>query len=148
MKSRFITKSHHRTVFALAFALSVLPGSTSHAETDTSNSTLTEAARENRSQLNFDGNIFAGPALDQLLAAARDAQFFMIGEEHGIAENPKLVAQLFTTLVADDYEKLAIEISPPMAAIVDGVAKTNGIDGLRDLYASPATGRCCSGCGI
>lgn len=132
-----MTKTHHRTVFALACALSVLPGSTSYAETDTSNSALTEAARENRSQLNFDGNNFAGPALDQLLAAARNAQFFMIGEEHGIAENPKLVSQLFTTLVADGYEKFAIEISPPMAAIVDRVTKIDGIDGLRDLYASP-----------
>jgi hypothetical protein len=137
MKSPFMTKSHFSTVFALACALNLLLGSTSFAESDKSNSTLTEAARENRSQLNFDGNIFTGLALDQLLAAARDAQFFMIGEEHGIAENPKLVAQLFATLVADDYEKLAIEISPPMAAILDKVTRADGIDGIRELYASP-----------
>lgn len=98
---------------------------------------LTEAAREHRARLEFDGSEFSGPALDQMLDAARDAQFFLIGEEHGIAENPQLAAQLFETLVSDGYEKLAIEISPPMASIIDGVIRDDGIDGLRTLFASP-----------
>ena len=61
----------------------------------------------------------------------------LIGEEHGIAENPMLVARLFTALAADGYEKLVIEISPPMAAMLDAVARDDGIEGIRELFALP-----------
>ena len=122
---------------ALAVSVFALFAATAFAEDNEFGLKLTEAARENRLRLDFDGKTFSGPAFDQLLAAARDAQFLLIGEEHGIAENPKLVAQLFTTLVADGYEKLAIEVSPPMAAILDTTVREHGIEGLRNLYASP-----------
>jgi hypothetical protein len=98
---------------------------------------LSSAAVENRTRLNFDGKEFTGPALERLLAEARNAQFFLIGEEHGIAENPKLAAQLFTSLVDDGYEKLVIEISPPVARSLDQILKNGGIEGLQDLYAMP-----------
>jgi hypothetical protein len=137
MISRVRYMQNRHTAFVITCAIIVLLGGATHADTNDSNSKLTEAARENRSRLSFDGDTFAGPALDRLLAAARKSQFFLIGEEHGIAENPKLVAQLFTTLVADGYEKLVIEVSPPVAANLDTAAKGDGIDGLRDLYASP-----------
>jgi len=127
-----------RTWLVVAVFVSLLGSAcATHAETNESNSKLTEAARENRSRLNFDGDVFSGPAVEQLLAAARSSQFFLIGEEHGIAENPKLVAQLFTALVVDGYEKLVIEVSPPVATILDTATKGDGIEGLRHLYASP-----------
>lgn len=102
-----------------------------------SRNTLTAAAKDNRTRLDYDDGTFAGPALDQILSRARDAQFFLIGEEHGIAENPQLAAQLFTTLVADGYEKLVIEVSPPIATILETAVDNDGIDGLRTLYATP-----------
>ena len=126
-----------RAALALAIGLVAFPGATPWAESNESTLELAEAARDHRSRLDFDGKAFSGPALDRLLAAAREAQFLLIGEEHGIAENPKLAAQLFTTLVTDGYDKLAIEISPPMATILDTVVRENGIEGLRELYASP-----------
>ena len=98
---------------------------------------LAEAARENRARLHFDGKSFAGPALDILLADARNSLFFLIGEEHGIAENPKLVAQLFRSLVADGYTNLVIEVSPPVARLLDVATQAGGIDGLRALYSTP-----------
>jgi len=82
---------------------------------------LAQSAMENRTRLHFDGKEFSGPALERLLVGARGASFFLIGEEHGIAENPKLV----------------IEISPPMARIVDQSLQNGGLDGLRDLFAKP-----------
>ena len=126
---------HRRVAFILAYGLCVLASGGVYA--DESNDKLTEAALENRSRLEFDGAKFSGPAWELLLAAARDTQFFMIGEEHGIAENPKLAAQLFTILVADGYEKLVIEISPPAANMLDAAAKADGIEGIRDLFATP-----------
>jgi len=127
----------HRPAPALSLILIALLTATTHAENTDSHNQLTEAAKEHRYRLDFDGEVFSGPALERLLAAARDAQFLLIGEEHGIAENPMLVAQVFTTLVDDGYEKLAIEISPPMAAILDAAAHDDGIEGLRKLFATP-----------
>ena len=56
-------------------------------------------AKEYRHRLQFDGQTFSGPGWDRLVQEGLAAQFFLIGEEHGIAENPKLVAQLFTCLL-------------------------------------------------
>ncbi len=88
-------------------------------------------AREHTLRLDFDGARFSGPAWDRLVSEGRAAQFFCIGEEHGIAENPKLAAQLFAEL---GYSKACVEISPPMAAELDRAA-SGGVDGLRALFA-------------
>jgi hypothetical protein len=98
---------------------------------------LTATALENRMALNFDGEAFSGPAWDALIAEGAAAQFFLVGEDHGIAENPMLVAQLFDALTAQGYSKMAIEISPTMASILDAALVEGGLDGLRNLYAQP-----------
>ncbi len=130
-------RPHRMTACAFAYGLLALFSDATFADTDLASDKLAAAALDNRSRLLFDGERFSGPAWDQLLAAAQDSQFFLIGEEHGIAENPQLVAQLFTTLVADGYENLVIEISPPAARLLDAAAKADGIEGIRDLFASP-----------
>lgn len=93
-------------------------------------------ARENRSRLEFDGARFSGPAWDMLLEAGRTSRFFCLGEEHGIAENPKLAAQLFAALAPAGYSKICVEISPPMASELDRAAR-GGVDGLRALFSDP-----------
>ncbi|MBA4000514.1 hypothetical protein [Brevundimonas sp.] len=97
---------------------------------------LAEAARAARHRLDHDGVRFSGPAWDLLLDQGRQAQFFLLGEAHGIAENPKLAAALYAALAPTGYEKLAIEVSPPMAAELDAAAE-GGVDGLRALFADP-----------
>lgn len=96
-------------------------------------------ARENRHRLEYDGARFSGQAWELLLNEGRQAQFFCIGEEHGIAENPKLAAQLFATLTDSGYSKACVEISPPMAAELDRAAR-DGVDVLRRLFADPRAG--------
>lgn len=91
-------------------------------------------ARENRHRLEYDGTRFSGPAWDLLLSEGRAAHFFCLGEEHGIAENPKLAAQLFGALTQSGYAKACVEISPPMAAELDAAAR-GGLDGVRNLFA-------------
>jgi hypothetical protein len=98
---------------------------------------ITAAAMQHRLQLDFDGNTFSGPAWDRLVAEGVAAQFFLVGEEHGIAENPKLIGQLFSELSTHGYSKLAIEISPTMAWLVDSTLADGGLDGLRALFAQP-----------
>lgn len=95
------------------------------------------AAEDNRAPLFFDGRVFSGPAWEILVAEGSGAQFFLVGEEHGIAENPQLVAQLFNTFFEFGYTKLAIETSPTMAFMLDDALARDGLDGLRTLYAQP-----------
>jgi hypothetical protein len=96
---------------------------------------IAASADAHRYRLDYDGERFSGPGLDKLLEEARAAQFLLIGEEHGIAENPKLAGQLFTELSDEGYSNLVIEISPPMATALDQALREGGIDGLRDLFA-------------
>jgi hypothetical protein len=56
---------------------------------------ISAAAAKHRLLLNFGGDTFSGPAWDRLIAEGKAAQFFLVVEEHGIAENPMLVSQLF-----------------------------------------------------
>lgn len=98
---------------------------------------VTAAAIEHRLRLEFDGKMFSGPAWDRLVAEGAAAQFFLLGEEHGIAENPRLAAQLFSELSGHGYAKLAIEISPTMAWLLDDTLAAGGLDGLRALYSQP-----------
>jgi hypothetical protein len=93
-------------------------------------------ALENRHRLEFDGVRFSGPAWDLLLDEGRSSHFFCIGEEHGIAENPKLAAQLFSALAPLGYSKAYVEISPPMSVELDRAAR-DGVDGLRRLFTDP-----------
>ncbi len=94
------------------------------------------AAASARLPLVFDGTSFSGEGWDRLLAEGRSAQFFLLGEEHGIAENPKLSAALFAALHPSGYRKFIIEVSPPMAKELDQAAR-DGVDGLRALYTKP-----------
>ncbi len=97
---------------------------------------LTAAALQHRLPLHHDGRQFSGPAWERLLQEARAAHVFGIGEEHGIAENPKLAGALFTALASAGYARLVIEVSPPMALALDRSAR-DGIDALRRQFAQP-----------
>jgi hypothetical protein len=100
---------------------------------------LRAAASEQRLRLSHDGTNFSGPGWDFLLAEGRQAQFFAIGEEHGIAENPKFVAALFATLVEHDYRRLTIEVSPPLATALDTALHDGGLAGLHRFYREPGS---------
>ena len=80
---------------------------------------LAQAIASSAMPLLFDGKRFSGAGYDWLRHRGSEAQAFLLGEEHGIAENPKLAAQLFTDLTPRGYRHVAVEISPPMAVAVD-----------------------------
>ena len=122
------------------FAVAVLPLQSVHAQDSTVDpliEALTKGASQHRTDLRYDGRSFSGPAWDKLLDEGRDAQFFLLGEEHGIAENPNLAAALYRELATSGYERFVIEVSPTMAEKLDAAARKGGIKGLRSLYAQP-----------
>jgi hypothetical protein len=97
------------------------------------------AARAGRLPLQRSGPGFSGPGWDLLVREGRDAQYTLLGEEHGVAEIPVLSAALFRALAPAGYDRLAIEISPPLAAALDAEAR-RGLPALRRFFADPANG--------
>ncbi len=101
---------------------------------------LTERARENRRTLRFDGRTFSGPGWDLLVTEGRAAEVFLLGEEHGIAENAKLAGALFAALAPAGYRKAAVEVSPVMAAEMDRTVTAGGVAGLRRMFEDKGSG--------
>jgi erythromycin esterase-like protein len=98
---------------------------------------LAEAMKQARRVIAFDGQRFSGAGYEWLLSRGKDAQAFLIGEEHGIAENPKLAAQLFTALAPQGYRHVAVEISPAMAEAIDRTLRRGGAPALDRLLTTP-----------
>lgn len=94
-----------------------------------------EAALAHRYRLDFDGKQFSGPGWRRLVDEGKAADYFLIGETHGIKENPILAASLFEKLKDSGYSNLAVEISSPIAAVIDSSLQRDGLDGLRELYS-------------
>lgn len=98
---------------------------------------LAARAVENRHRLEFADGRFSGPGWDLLVAEGSKARAFLLGEEHGVAENPMLAGALFNAMRPAGYEVMAIETSPMIAQEMDRAAR-EGVDGLRRLFADPA----------
>lgn len=98
---------------------------------------LRERAGENVHPLAFDGSVFSGPGWDLLVSEGRAAEFVLLGEEHGTAEIPVLSREIFRALRPAGFDKLVIELSPPVAEQLDEAAKA-GLEGLRTyMEAAP-----------
>lgn len=124
-------------ILAMILTAAPLVGTAQGSDAPTLAERLHAAASEHRLRLDHRGDAFSGPAWDMLIEEGRRAQFFVIGEEHGIAENPVLAAALFKELATHGYSRVVIEISPPMAGALDRALLAGGMQRLRDLYAQP-----------
>lgn len=97
----------------------------SRQDTTAAPDSLLEATlRANRYRLELtpDGEL-RGPGADFLLEEGRAAQFFLMGEEHGVAEIPEISAALFRDLAPAGYRHLAIEIGPSLADTLEGLVR-------------------------
>ena len=79
----------------------------------------------------------AGPGWDWLVQEARNARFTLIGEEHGVAETAQLAAALFSALRASGYNRVAIELSPPIARDIETAARRRGVEGIEEFLKTP-----------
>jgi len=112
----------------------VLASGVAHAQEATPDNLLRVLLHENRYTLALDEGRITGPGADFLLKEAAQAHFFMVGEEHGIAEVPEFTSALFRALRPYGYEHLVIETSPSMAALLDRLARS-GPDSLAALFS-------------
>lgn len=84
---------------------------------------LAAALAAQRSALRFDGEQFDGPGAAHLLAAARTAQFVLVGEDHGFAEVPLFTRALYRALAPEGFRHLVLEIGPLSAARAEGALR-------------------------
>ena len=94
---------------------------------------LAARAAEHRWPVTFTGGRASGPGVDRLIEEGKAARFFLLGEEHGLAEVPALVATLMPALKPAGYTRLGLEVSPSAALALDAAA-SGGLDGIRDFY--------------
>ncbi|HET9274441.1 MAG TPA: hypothetical protein VFN96_00075, partial [Gemmatimonadales bacterium] len=62
-----------------------------------------------------------------LVEEGRRARFFLVGEEHGVAELPGLVKALLAELRPAGYNTLALEVSPLQAGRLEAMSRRPGV---------------------
>lgn len=76
---------------------------------------VVSALQEHRYPLALEDGELSGPGADLLLREAAAVRYLLVGETHGVAEVPGVVAALFRELQDDGYRHLAVEIGPVQA---------------------------------
>ncbi len=74
--------------------------------------TLTTLLVANRHAVELREGRVSGPGGQRLLDGATGARFFLIGEEHGVAQTPQLIQALLRDLRPRGFNTFAIEVSP------------------------------------
>ncbi|NIQ56565.1 MAG: hypothetical protein GWN71_25340 [Gammaproteobacteria bacterium] len=129
--------SDRNVLLASVLAVAALPAApTPVAAQDRDGDPLREALEANRHIVTLQGGRLGGPGGELLLEAGRASQFFLIGEEHGVAEIPVLTAALFTELAGSGYRHLAIETGDGLAERLERAARDpEPLDALTRFYA-------------
>ncbi|WP_448564818.1 hypothetical protein [Thalassotalea ganghwensis] len=78
----------------------------------------------------------SGEGLNWLIEQGAQAQYFLIGERHGLAEIPYISASIFEGLVQHGYSHAALEISPFGAYTMENQLKAGGYGQLNRYLSS------------
>ena len=98
-------------------------------------SALTAAYAAARVPISVENDALGGEGGRRLMGAVTDAQYVLVGEEHGTVEIPRYVRALLGTLRPAGFTRFAIEISPFGAERVNALARTKSPRaGLDTLY--------------
>lgn len=81
-----------------------------------------------------DGRL-SGPGAQFLLQKGRDAQYVLVGEEHGVATIAETIGAVFSQLNGIGYRHLAIEVDPWMASKMEGILRGGGTNALAAFLA-------------
>ena len=92
-------------------------------------SLLIETLSKNTHPLQFEKGQFSGVGYEMLVEAGQENVFFLIGENHGFIENPKITTSLFKAFQPLGYKYFATETGPFTARFLQ--EKTSG-----DLYSN------------
>jgi hypothetical protein len=84
---------------------------------------LGDALKAGRSAVSVKGGKLSGAGGDVLRAAVDDAQFVLMGEDHGIAQIPEFAGALWAELAPRGFHNVALEVGPSVAPKLEEFAK-------------------------
>lgn len=86
-------------------------------------SVLTRLLIANRHPISVSGGRLDGRGGRLLVEEGKDARFFLVGEEHAVAQTPAIVQALLSELRPAGYNTFAIEVSPLQGERLDALAR-------------------------
>jgi hypothetical protein len=116
---------------AIAAAL-LLCASVLHAD----DAPLVAALKAHRTTLALRDGKLTGAGAQQLIDEGKRSEFFLIGEDHGFAETPRLAAALFAALQPFGYRHIAAEVGPRTTTLLEATARRGGLPALETLLAA------------
>jgi len=103
-------------------------------------SALTRLLIANRHAISLNGGRLEGRGGRLLVDEGKSARFFLVGEEHGVAQTPTIVQALLSELRTAGYNTFAIEVSPLQGGRLDAIARgsraTERLDSLMATWFS------------
>jgi hypothetical protein len=103
-------------------------------------SALTRLLIANRHAISLTGGRLDGRGGRLLVDEGKRARFFLVGEEHGVAQTPAIVQALLSELRTAGYNTFAIEVSPLQGGRLDAIARgsraTERLDSLMATWFS------------
>ncbi len=93
--------------------------------------------KANTHTVEFDGRSAKGPGIDWLVQEGGKAQYFLVGERHGLAEIPKISSAIFAGLAGVGYRHAALEFGPFAAIQVEAALRDGGFPALEQYLTSP-----------
>ncbi|HEV8365634.1 MAG TPA: hypothetical protein VGQ52_19125 [Gemmatimonadaceae bacterium] len=103
-------------------------------------SALTRILIANRHAIRLSGGRLDGRGGRMLVDEGKSARFFLVGEEHGVAQTPAIVQALLSELRPAGYNTFAIEVSPLQGQRLDAIARgpraTERLDSLMATWFS------------
>ncbi len=97
------------------------------------NAAFLDTLKQNRFAVSTKDGHPAGPGAEVLRAATADAQFVLLGEDHGIVQVPEFAAALCAELAPHGFHHLALETGPSVTPNIEKFART--ADGAKQLAA-------------
>lgn len=85
--------------------------------------TLTRLLIANRHPMRLVGGRLEERGGRMLIEAGKASRYFLVGEEHGVAQTPQIVQALLSELRPEGYDTFAIEVSPLQAVRLDSVER-------------------------
>lgn len=112
-----------RIALCLVTLVYAFSASSAYATNDVELRELVDLLKNNRRAIKLENGNLTGDGARFLLDEARSSQFFMIGEDHGIADLPLFTAAIFHSLKADGYQYFATETGPLTARYLEKMAR-------------------------
>jgi len=128
-----------RVVVSLFIVLLVPSAVSSQVEGMSASELFSKILRENVYEVTFDGNVASGPGIEWLVAEGAAAQYFLIGERHGLAEIPRISSSIYRGLAKVGYDHAALEFGPYAGQAVEAALAEGSLAELERYLTDPVS---------